>query len=171
MDTIKFVIEQYKDDEGGYEFPVVNIYINGQDLIDLVTRVERKDWDGNKKSRSSYIGFEVDQFHQFHDEMLGKKRRSFSVLLTCTCTYAECNCIMANMVFDTHTVTWSDMKSPWLSGKTPSPWIDEAEAQELDWQPLDYTGLGPFVFDREQYLSALDKVTSVWRTGVHSRMV
>ncbi len=165
MDTIKFVIEQYKDDEGGYEFPVVNIYINGQDLIDLVTRVERKDWDGNKKSRSSYIGFEVDQFHQFHDEMLGKKRRSFSVLLTCTCTYAECNCIMANMVFDTHTVIWSDMKSPWLSGKTPSPWIDEAEAQELDWQPLDYTGLGPFVFDREQYLSVLDKVTSVWRTG------
>jgi hypothetical protein len=159
MDTIKFVIEQYVDEEAGYRFPVVNIYINDQDLIDLVTRVEQKKWDGNKNTRSSYIGFEVDQFHHFHDEMMEKKRRSFSVLLTFTCTYAECNCIMANMVFDTHTIAWNDMKSPLLSGKTPSPWIDEAEAQELDWHPLVYTGLGPFVFDREQYLSALDKVT------------
>jgi hypothetical protein len=162
MDTIKFVIEQYVDEEYGYSFPVVNIYINGQDLLDLVTRVEQKSWDGNKNTRSSYIGFEVDQFHQLHDEMLGKKRRRFSVILTCTCTHAECNCIMANMAFDTYTVAWNNMKSPLLSGKTPSPWIDEAEAQELDWHPLDYIGLGPFVFDREQYLSALDSVTQEW---------
>jgi hypothetical protein len=40
--------------------------------------------------------------------------------------------------------------------------IDEAEAQELDWQPLDYGGLGPFVFDRRQYLLALDTVTQEW---------
>ncbi len=159
MDTIKFVIEQYEDAEAGYRFPVINIYINGQDLIDLVTRVEQKNWDGNKNTRSRYIGFEADQFHQFHDEMLGKKRRRFSVVLTCTCTYAECNCIMADMVFDSQTIIWSDLKSPWLGGKTPSPWIDEAEAREMGWQPLSYTGLGPFVFDREQYLSALGAVT------------
>jgi len=95
MDTIKFVIENYEDAEAGYRFPVVNIHINGQNLIDVVTRVEQKNWDGNKNTRSSYIGFEVEQFHQFHAEMLGKKRRLFSVLLTCTCTYAECNCIIA----------------------------------------------------------------------------
>jgi hypothetical protein len=162
MDTIKFVIEQFVDEEAGYRFPVINIYINGQDLVDLVSRVEQKNWDGNKNTRSSYIGFEVDQFHQFHDEMLGKKRRPFSVVLTCTCTYAECNCIMVNMAFDTHTVTWSDMKSPWLSGKTPSPWIDEVEAQELDWHPLSYAGLGPFTFEHKQYLSALEEITEEW---------
>ena len=162
MDTIKFVIENYVDEEAGYRFPVVNIYINGQDLIDIVTRVEQKSWDGNKNTRSSYIGFEVDQFHQFHDEMLGKKKRQFSVILTCTCTYAECNCIMANMVFDTHTITWSAMKSPWLSGKTYSPFVSEEEALEEGWQPLDYSGLGPFVFERRQYLAALDAVTQEW---------
>lgn len=69
---------------------------------------------------------------------------------------------MTNMVFDTHAITWSDMKSPWLSEKTPAPWIDEVKAQELDWHPLAYSGLGPFFFDREQYLSALDKVTQEW---------
>jgi len=170
MDTIKFVIEQYKDEEGGYEFPVVNIYINGQDLIDLLTRVERKDWDGNKKSRSGYIGFEVTNFERFRKEMLGEKIYPKSVLLTCTCTIPECNCIMANMLFDSHTVTWSDIKSPWLGGKTPNRFIEEAEAQELGWQPLDYSGLGPFVFDREQYFSALDKVTSVWRTDAAQKI-
>jgi hypothetical protein len=164
MDTIKFAIEQYTDEENGYSFPVINIYINDRDLIDLVSEIVHKNRgvDNEKYTRSGYIGFEVSQFKQFHDEMLGEKRRSFSVLLTCPCTYAECDCIMANMTFDTHTIIWSDLKSPWLGGKTPSPWIDEAEAQEMGWQPLAYTGLGPFVFDRKQYLSALDAVTQEW---------
>jgi hypothetical protein len=163
MDTIKFVIEQYVDKEAGYRFPVINIYINGRDLIDLVTRVEQKNWDGNKNTRSSYIGFEVSHFGQFRNEMLGEKIYPRSVLLTCTCTYAECNCIMANMVFNTHTITWSDMKSPWLGGKTYSPFVSEEEALEEGWQPLNYSGLGPFTFDREQYLSALEEVTGEWR--------
>jgi hypothetical protein len=164
MDTIKFVIEQYSNEEFGYTLPVINIYINDRDLIDLISEVEHKLFaaDGEKIVRSNYIGYEVDHFERFRNEMLGEKIYPRSVLLTCTCTIAECNCIMVNIAIETNTITWNDLKSPWFGGKTPSPFIDEAEAQELDWQPLDYGGLGPFVFDRRQYLLALDTVTQEW---------
>ncbi len=159
MDTIKFVIEDHGDEEFGYSFPVINIYINGQDLIDLVTRVERKDWNGDKRSRSGYIGHELTRFERFRNEMLGNKLYRHSLLLTCTCTVEECNCIIANIEFEAQTATWSDLRSPWLGGNTYSPFVDEAEALKEGWHPLDYSGLGPFVFDREQYLSALEDVT------------
>lgn len=165
MDTIKFVIEDYVDAEAGFRFPVINIYINDRNLINLVRQIETRGrvQEQEENARWQYIGFEPAHFQRFYDEMLGKKSYRRSVLLTCTCTFAECNCIMADMVFGADTVTWSDLKSPWLGGKTPSPWIDEAEAQEMDWQPIDYSGLGPFVFDRAQYLAALEKVTQEWK--------
>ena len=164
MDTIKFVIEDYVEEKAGFRFPVINIYINGSNLIDLVSEIEngQQGREKEKSDRWQYIGFEVSHFERFRNEMLGKMIYPRSVLLTCTCTYAECNCIMATIAIEAQTIIWSDLKSPWLGGKTPSPWIDEAEAQELDWHPLDYSGLGPFIFDREQYLSALDSVTQEW---------
>lgn len=163
MDTIKFVIEEHGDEEFGYKFKVINIYINGQDLIDLVTRVERKEWGGQKNSRSGYIGFPLTNFERFHREMLGDKVYRRSILLTCTCTIEECNCIMASITFEDRTVTWSDLRSPYLGGQTYSPFVDEADAIEESWVPIDYSGLGPFVFDKEEYLSALEQVVEEYR--------
>jgi len=164
MDTIKFVIEQYTNEEFGYTLPVINIYINDRDLIDLISEVEHKLFakDGEKVVRSNYIGYEVAQVERFRNEMLGKKTYRRNILLTCTCTHAECNCIMADIAIEEQTVTWSDLRSPWLGGKTPSPFVSEEEAFQGGWQPLDYSGLGPFVFDRDQYLSALEKVMEDW---------
>ena len=157
MDTIKFVVEQYRVEEFEHDLPVINIYVNGQNLIDLVTRIEKKDWSGGKDSRSSYIGIEATRFERFRNEMLGNKVYRHSILLTCTCTIEECNCIMADMAFEAAIITWSNIRSPWLSNTTYSPFVDEVDAIKEGWVPLDYSALGTFVFDREQYLSALDE--------------
>jgi hypothetical protein len=149
MDTIKFVIEDYIEEEFGYRFPVINIFINGNNLIHLAEAVESKLPVGEIADDPwKYIGFVLKRFERFRSEMLGKKTYPFSILLTCT--FAECNCLSATITFGEKTVTWSNIESPWFS---------EAEAEEIGWAPLNYIGLGPFTFDREQYLATLEDVT------------
>ena len=158
MDTVKFIIENYIDEENGFCFPTINIYINDINLIDLVERVEQREriLRGEKPLRAEYIGLEPHS--RYSEEFLALHNRPNSVLLTCTCTVEMCNCIMAKISIDAQTVTWSELKSPWLGGRTPSPWVTVEEAQEGDWAPIDYSDLGPFVFDREQYMDALNKI-------------
>lgn len=158
MDTVKFVIEDYDDTEYGFRFPTINICINDRNLIDLVSEVEAG------AGRSPYIGFALQRLDRFRNEMLAAQKLPYSVLLTCTCTIEMCNCIRALIEFDADTVTWSDLRSPWLGGKTPSPFIDEEEAARSGWRPIDYSHLGPFTFDRGQYLAALDALDQEWHT-------
>jgi hypothetical protein len=162
MDTIKFAIEQYVEEEYGFSFPVINIYINGRNLIDLVSEIENQQRGriNENSPRSSYIGFEVSRFDRFRNEMLGIKRLPVSILLTCTCTIEMCNCLMAKIAVEAQSVTWSELKSPLPGEQLPAPFMEEL--QKLGFQPVDYSELGPFVFDRIQYLSALDKVTQEW---------
>jgi hypothetical protein len=160
MDTIKFVIEEYRDEEFGYRFPVLNIHINGRNLIHLVSAIENKcPLAEVEEDPWGYIGFELSNFDRFRDEMLGKNIYPHSILLICTCTIPECNCIMADIVFEERTVAWKNLESPFLAGPAPTLWVESEDALENPWVPLDYTGLGPFIFEREQYLSALDEIS------------
>lgn len=164
MDTVKFAIEYYRVEEFEYDLPNIHIYINGHNLIDLITRVEKKEWTGEKESRSGYIGIEVSHFQRFQNEMLGKKIYPHSVLLTCTCTMAECNCIMADIRFEDHIVTWNNIRSPWLSNTTYSPFVEEIDAIKEGWVPIDYSNLGPFRFERKEYLAAIDQIVAECRS-------
>ena len=167
MDRIKFIVEDYVDKEGGYRFPTINIYINNRNLIDLVSEIEQARWirNGEEPKRSSYIGFETHRYDQFRSELFAAHKRPHSVLLTCTCTIEQCNCIMADISVQSETVIWSDIKSPWLGGKTPSRFIDIEEAARLKWRPIDYSEIGVFVFRRKPYVDAVNDLSRDWRIG------
>lgn len=160
MDTIKFIIEDYVDTENGFRFPTINIYINERNLIDLVEEVEHERYSEEVAETSTrcYVGLHPEYYRGFLNEFLGKPMHAFSILLICTCLVAECNCITAKIIVNTDTVTWSELRSPFLSSETPNPWITVEEAIAMDWCPIDYSVLGDFVFDRDQYMDALKEL-------------
>ncbi len=159
MDTIKFIIEDYVDEEEGFRLPTINIYINGKNLIDLVDQVEnsyRASPEDGMRSQS-YIGLHAGYRRDFAEEFLGHKNRPRSVLLTCTCLEELCNSIVAKITVSADTVTWSEIRSPFLGAET-GLWVDMDGSENTDGCPINYSALGPFVFDREQYLNALDEL-------------
>lgn len=160
MDTIEFVIHDYADDGGWEPFLTIDIFINGRDLIDWISEVEGRIGfsKGGDPLERNYFGLPVYHRHDIAFEFLGLKDRPYSIVLVCTCLEALCNCIMVKVTMDATTVTWSEFMSPLLGGPTPSWWVTEEEAEKADWDPIDYSVLGPFVFDREQYITALRKL-------------
>ncbi|HKY53556.1 MAG TPA: hypothetical protein VJM08_04580 [Anaerolineales bacterium] len=149
MDTIKFIIEDITKEESDYRYRAVNIYINGENLIDLVGRIERITLASTNLSDStepSYVGLNVEWRLNLREEFLGNTQQPFCVLLTCTCYEDECNSIIARIHMDSKTVTWSEFTSR-LYGEESRLWGGT---------PIDYSGLGPFVFDRKQYMDALN---------------
>jgi hypothetical protein len=163
MDRIKFLIEDYVDEEGGYRFPTINIYINNRNLIDLVSEVEYRGTDGEHPKRSSYIGFETGQYGRFRCEMLAMHKRPYSILLTCTCTHPECSCIVAEVSIQSEMVIWSEIRNPGASSKIPPAWL--VDEKQSTWHPLDYSDIGVFVFRRQLYLEAVDDLARNWRIG------
>jgi hypothetical protein len=148
MDTIKFVIEDYVDKKYGFRFPETKIYINGKNLIDLVQQVERPVLDPlNLRSVAdrSYVGLNPEWRPNIRHEFLGDTRYPYSVVLTCTCHEDWCNSILVKISIDSRKVTWSEFTSE-LHGEESRLWGET---------PIDYSSLGPFVFDLEQYLDAL----------------
>lgn len=158
MDTIKFTIEDYIDRENGFQFPTVNIYINENNLIQLVEQIERgyrAPLKMGQSSEQSYVGLHPGYYRGFRDEFLGQTSRPYSVLLTCTCLEDLCNSIVARIVIDPKMVTWSEIRSPFLSIES-GLWVKEQDSDEADGYPIDFSSLGPFVFNRKQYTDALD---------------
>jgi hypothetical protein len=159
MDTIRFVIEDYIDEENRFRFPTINIYINESNLIELVEKIERTPYGEMDEEvfEQSYVGLHPEYHRDFLKEFLGLHDRP-SILLTCKCLEVLCNCITAKIFLGAETVMWADIKSPWLSSKTPNGEMTMEQALEVGWLPIDYSTLGNFVFNRGQYLDALDNL-------------
>ena len=123
--------------------PGIVPFIDGRSLIDLVAEFESsKQWS----PAGDYGGllperFERDDVFSYY---LGSHRFEWPRpevvwLLGCSCGIVECWPLEARVTVDDDRVTWSNF------------------AQE--WEPdRDYTGFGPFVFDRAQYEAAVHAV-------------
>lgn len=171
MDRIKFIVEDYVDEEEGYRFPTINIYINNRNLIALVSEIEqrRSPPPDREHTRQGYIGFRVEQFDRFRAEMLAEHGKPYSVLLTCTCTFPECSCITAEVSLQSEMVFWGNIQNPFFSSKDPwARWIGE-NGNSSGWKPVDYSDLGVFVFRRQPYIQAVDDLARNWQIGKWAR--
>jgi hypothetical protein len=167
MDRIKFVVEDFVDNEAGIRFPTINIYINNRNLIELVSEIEKRRNPPPDAGlpRQGYIGFQATEYERFRAEMLAERGKQYSILLTCTCTIPECSCITAEVSLQSEMVFWSDIQNPFFSSKDPwARWIGENESS-TGWKPIDYSDLGVFVFRRQSYIQAIDDLARNWQIG------
>ena len=157
MDTIQFTSQIFvsrgydMENDGEHEesHTEISIYINGINLLDLVQQVERGLLDPQNllnPSDRSYAGLNPEWRPNLRNEFLGITTDPYSVLLTCTCYQDCCNSVIAKIEVGFQTVTWRDFTSV-LHGEASRSWGGT---------PIDYSSLGPFVFDRKKYFEALD---------------
>ena len=142
MDTIRFAIEDYVYDESGYKFLTINIYINGVNLILLAERVLLNSMDSPSASPPRYFGLYPGWGPEILDEFRDGNESPFRVVLACHGFPFPYDALIANIQFDPTTVSWSNFR--------------RRLQNEQGTHVSDYYNLGPFVFDREQYMEALN---------------
>jgi hypothetical protein len=132
------------EDEGAHELRVT---VDGEDLNEIARRAELPDAtrDAQPDVAGGYAGLRASAFKGLIGEHFlgGSGSHLFSgpdgktVLLGCVCGDPGCWPLMARVEVGASEVRWSDFEQPHRDS-----WSHE--------------GLGPFVFDREQYAAALE---------------
>ncbi|MEU4087752.1 hypothetical protein [Streptomyces aureus] len=142
---IRFECRRY-DDHGSLE---VVPYIDGSPLTDLIDRFETG--AGMHPAGDAYGGL-VPQFFRFgpmEDHFLGRSAGTAgpkSPLLGCNCGEWGCWPLMADITVTSALVTWDSFEQPHRRER-------------------DYSGFGPFQFDRPQYDGALKDLSAALNSG------
>jgi len=145
MDSVAFRIE-LEELAGEGPFPVVAIYVDGNKLQDLARVVEHPfaEAEGNASLAGKYAGLSPSTVTRGSRHFMGEPDEvefgdefgdGETVLLGCVCGEPSCWPLTAQVEVGGATVTWTDFRTG-----------------HRDW---DLSGLGPFVFDRHQYETAL----------------
>lgn len=132
-------------DETSSSFVAAQIHIDQTSLIDLLKQFEQPfaNHEGSPDLAGSY-GW-LSKEYAFHS-LMGCESRSNGkiILLGCTCGIDECWPMLARVKTTETSVVWSDFEQPYRTSNHPNPW--------------DYSGFGPFVFDRSAYEAELEKL-------------
>jgi hypothetical protein len=121
----------------------VHLFVNGEDLLELVRKAEEPYARVDERLAGSYFGLPPGWVLPPSRHFLGQPRNDDddldgkTFLLCCTCGVPECSPLTARVTMTDNTVTWSEFGNP----NRPSWTLDQ---------------LGPFTFDRshEETLSA-----------------
>jgi hypothetical protein len=143
MDTLRLSRRRGKD--GEYEYEVVEIAVNGRNLIDLLRQVELPvaTREGNPEIAGSYEGLPPDVVFFPSRHLLDRPNpphggEGHVTILECgNCGTPACWPFQVRILLDEATVTWCDFSQPHRAGK----WT--------------YDALPEFIFDRRQYEAEL----------------
>ncbi len=142
MDTIRFELKH--PDE-------VAILINGCDLIDRLREVELPFAirEGHPSIAGSYQGLSSHELFEDAEVLLGKVHPpgSKTTLLGCTCGFPDCWPSYVKITVEKDHIIWNDFEQPHRgASKGADQW--------------SYEALGPFVFDRAQYMGEVERMVS-----------
>lgn len=149
MDEINFEISQV--DFEGKKIKVVDILINGRNLIEIIREVELPFAvaEGHQEIAGGYMGLWFNEYPNLLEELLSKPEISGSdkstVLICGGCGDNGCWPLRVKITVQKEKVIWSDFEQP-HRGPT---------SKASHWK---YDELKPFIFDRKQCEKALKKI-------------
>ncbi len=134
----------------------VEIYIHDRRLIDMVREVELPyaEREGHPDIAGGYMGLWPDIVFFPSHHFLGGHTEDFphttkTEILACeACGQILCETLLVQIDVGEDTIVWHDFEQPHRKA---------GSVLGLLLGPWQYDQLGPFVFDKEQYLSALAK--------------
>ncbi|MFF9135684.1 hypothetical protein ACF1AY_35015 [Streptomyces sp. NPDC014776] len=138
---------QQREDRGVLE---IVLRIDGKLLTELIDRFEL---DAGMQPAGDAYGGLIPEFFRFgplEDHFHGRSTNAMgpkTPLLGCECGEWGCWPLMARITAPPKLVTWDSFEQPYRKAR-------------------DYTGFGPFQFDRHQYDDALRALSAVTGSGV-----
>ena len=147
MDIIGFEIGERDNPANGLA-DAVNNFINGRNLVDIVREVELpcSARDGKPHRAGRYVGLPPEEIFLPSPRLLGEPTTYYDhdsaegkiAVLGCGCGDVGCWPLWVKIALRDDVVIWSGFEQPHRPG----------------WR---YDEIRPFVFDRTQYLSAIDR--------------
>lgn len=157
MDALELRISETLDifEEPALE---VGVFVNGEDLRDLVRRVELPfaTTEGDSGRAGCYAGLPPKAVFSPSRRLLGDPSNTYDdgeekiCLLGCGCGVVGCWPLRARISVKDETVVWCDFEQPHRSVNA----VYSSEQRIVEWR---YGGFGPFVFGRDQYLAELKR--------------
>jgi hypothetical protein len=155
MDTFQIQVLKLADEESIGQAEETVILVNGRDLVDILHEYElpMAVREGSPSIAGGYMGLPPEYVLPPSKHFLGEPDRDMYDIhgkvqvLECECGEPGCWPFLVKITVGEDRVTWSDFEQPHRREDHPGG----------GWS---YSGLGPFTFDREQYLRALEDASA-----------